>query len=444
MPSQVSFTLPGSEYQAEADRIARQRRMAEALQADAVQPLEMPKTPGVHISPFDGLAKMLKAYTGAVGQRRADAANVDLANQVAGTRSADLKFFADALRGRQATPGGLVEDASGNVTQADPLPAMKPSESLAQATSMLRTPELQSAALSASQAAAGREAQQAFQTAEAAANREARLQERLLSLESASALAQGNRDFQERLAKQKNEIMLEIAKLRETSGGRPFYTFLSTPNGIVAGNGRTGTVSPVALDGKPVVKASDSPALQGDIAEAKAGGKEKGTAQAQAQVNLPQVEANATQAINLIDQMIGSEDGKIKAHPGFEGVVGATYKPGFRFIPGTAESDFQAMLDQVKGKAFLEAFQSLRGGGQITEVEGKKATDAITRMKEATSEAAFKSAAREFQSIIRGGVERAKKKAGGTAAAPAQAVPEGVDPALWAVMTPQERAAFNQ
>jgi hypothetical protein len=113
--------------------------------------------------------------------------------------------------------------------------------------------------------------------------------------------------------------------------------------------------------------------------------------------------AKAEQTIKQIDDLL--------AHPGFESSVGMTMMPGMRFIEGTKEADFMGRLDQLKGGAFLQAFETLKGGGQITEVEGKKATDAITRMNKSQSEREFKTAAKEFQDVIRAGVERAKIKA---------------------------------
>jgi hypothetical protein len=83
---------------------------------------------------------------------------------------------------------------------------------------------------------------------------------------------------------------------------------------------------------------------------------------------------------------------------------------GAGFIPGTDVSDFNARLDQLRGGAFLEAFQTLKGGGQITEVEGKKATDAITRMRSSQSEDEFKAAALEFKAILQRGVDRAAQR----------------------------------
>lgn len=134
-------------------------------------------------------------------------------------------------------------------------------------------------------------------------------------------------------------------------------------------------------------------------------------------IGLPDVIAKGEQAISQIDQMIGDKSGLIKEHPGFQNAVGmpnivtglgARLVPGL--FPGSDTASFNKRLDQVRGAAFLQAFETLKGGGQITEIEGRKATDAITRMDNSQSEAEFKKAAREFQDIIRTGIERAKGK----------------------------------
>lgn len=125
----------------------------------------------------------------------------------------------------------------------------------------------------------------------------------------------------------------------------------------------------------------------------------------------------ARNVLSVIDQMIGDlnvQDNKIikgkrPPHPGFESVVGAGI-PGLRFIPGTQSADFDAFMEQVEGGAFLDAYESLKGTGQITEVEGEKATRAITRMKRSSSEVGFVKAAREFADIVRRGLERAEAR----------------------------------
>ena len=74
---------------------------------------------------------------------------------------------------------------------------------------------------------------------------------------------------------------------------------------------------------------------------------------------------------------------------------------------------FQSRFDQIKGGAFLQAFETLKGGGSITNVEGEKGTAALNRMGIAQSEKEFVQAAREFQAVIRAGVQRAQAKVSG-------------------------------
>lgn len=156
------------------------------------------------------------------------------------------------------------------------------------------------------------------------------------------------------------------------------------------------------------------PAFKGDQARESAAGKVQGTTQATAAVNLPQTIAQAEQSIKLVDDLIN--DPAMKNVVGMpESISGLTSKFGAP-IAGSPEAGFIAKLDQLGGQQFLQAFETLKGGGQITEIEGKKATDAISRlMKTGQSEAEYRKAAEEFKSIIRAGINRAKMKAGQSA-----------------------------
>ncbi len=92
----------------------------------------------------------------------------------------------------------------------------------------------------------------------------------------------------------------------------------------------------------------------------------------------------------------------------------------------------------------MQAFQSLKGGGQITEIEGKKATQAITRMETAQSEAEFMRAAREFQDVIRDGVDKARAQAGGrNPMAPGGGSVMAPKPKVGGVLTPNADGSFN-
>jgi len=148
--------------------------------------------------------------------------------------------------------------------------------------------------------------------------------------------------------------------------------------------------------------------------------KEQGKGQAKFEAAAPQAIATAEQMLSKIDQMVGApakvdaKTGKVTpgtaAHPGFKAAVGASSL--IPTMPGSKAADFEARLDEIKGGAFLEAYNTLRGGGSITEVEGQKATQAITRMSTAQSEKEFIDAARDFQNVIRIGIKRSKEKLG--------------------------------
>lgn len=115
-------------------------------------------------------------------------------------------------------------------------------------------------------------------------------------------------------------------------------------------------------------------------------------------------------------------------HPGRETATGASGRFDPRnYVPGTEATDFQVVLDQINGAAFLQAFETLRGGGQITEVEGTKATNAIARLNRAQSDAEFLKALKELRGIMGKGYARLT----GRPYSPAQA---GGDPEIDALV----------
>jgi hypothetical protein len=151
-----------------------------------------------------------------------------------------------------------------------------------------------------------------------------------------------------------------------------------------------------------------------------------GETQAKFETAAPNAISDATQALNLIDQMVGTPNGKTKPHPGFSGAVG--FGIGTRYIPGTDAASFQSLFDQVQGGAFLQAFETLRGGGAITEKEGAKATAAKNRMSLAQDEKSFIAAAREYQDVLRKGIERAQARLQRSAPSSAPTAPATAGP----------------
>ena len=91
-----------SPYTAESQAIAQRMKMAELLNQQAMQPLEMPQTAGVRISPYAGLAKLLQGYTAGVGQRKALEQQQALGEKYQAGNQADIANFLSAMQGTQA------------------------------------------------------------------------------------------------------------------------------------------------------------------------------------------------------------------------------------------------------------------------------------------------------------------------------------------------------
>ncbi|WP_386681813.1 hypothetical protein [Loktanella sp. R86503] len=75
-------------------------------------------------------------------------------------------------------------------------------------------------------------------------------------------------------------------------------------------------------------------------------------------------------------------------------------------------TDLNVKLTQIKGQAFLSAFDQLKGAGAITETEGAAATAAMARLDRAQSTDAYKQALGELRTIMARGIARTGQKRG--------------------------------
>ena len=105
----------------------------------------------------------------------------------------------------------------------------------------------------------------------------------------------------------------------------------------------------------------------------------------------------ATTATSFIENGMGAIDSLIE-DPALGRITGAVgvlpSMPGF----GAARAESKAA--QIEGQAFLQGFQSLKGAGAITEMEGKKATAAIARLDRKQSTADYIDALKELREIM--------------------------------------------
>jgi hypothetical protein len=94
------------------------------------------------------------------------------------------------------------------------------------------------------------------------------------------------------------------------------------------------------------------------------------------------------------------------------GVKGASQLFGLldKPIAGSNAAGFLEINDQIKSRAFLQAYETLRGERGITDKEGETATKAITRLSTATDEKEYIKAATELKNILNIGKQRLLNK----------------------------------
>lgn len=109
--------------------------------------------------------------------------------------------------------------------------------------------------------------------------------------------------------------------------------------------------------------------------EQKAAQQARGKALGEAQANLPQAMQTGVDMVRNIDAVIDDP------YLGWVTGMQSSYLNPLAYLPATPYArDTMSRIDQVRGQAFLQAFQSLKGGGQITEKEGQKAEQAVSRL----------------------------------------------------------------
>lgn len=204
-----------------------------------------------------------------------------------------------------------------------------------------------------------------------------------------------------------NEYQRESIRLKEKAiekGVDRNYAnqYFQTADGLVSVNPANNQASRVTVDGQPIISGQYDPSLKRGLSEAGATGAAVGKDTATAITGMSQIEDNAKLLRNKVKAVLD--------HPGRDIATGTTSV--LPVIPGTKQADFVNRFEQLQGDAFLQAFESLKGGGQITEIEGNKAQQAINRMNRGTSKEEFDAAAKDFLSVVDALEKRTKQKAG--------------------------------
>ena len=140
-----------SPYTAESAAIAQRMRMAEALNQQAMSPMEVPQQAGVKISPYAGLAKLLQGYTSGMMQNKALEQQAALANKYQASNKADINAFMEARfgspeRAQRLDPQEVQQMADQGTPMPPNMPAVAPDVNRAMAIALgSQNPTLQAA-----------------------------------------------------------------------------------------------------------------------------------------------------------------------------------------------------------------------------------------------------------------------------------------------------------
>lgn len=130
--------------------------------------------------------------------------------------------------------------------------------------------------------------------------------------------------------------------------------------------------------------------------------KKMGAERAAIAGNMPSILSNYQLTKDTVQKLI-NHPGRKAASGIYEGMI-PDWAVGV--TRGSEAKDFRNLHNQAQGQIFLSAFDSLRGGGQITEAEGQKATQAKARMDVATNEEEYLAALKDFWEAYDAGVRK--------------------------------------
>lgn len=164
----------------------------------------------------------------------------------------------------------------------------------------------------------------------------------------------------------------------------PVIQNIDTGTAIVGQNSRTGEV------------VTNTPKNLAGAEEQKALGKGQGEATITARTALPAAQQAATD--------VAAQVNRLKNDPDLPSVLG----PIDSITPNLSAGSnrVQSYINQLGGGAFLQARTLLKGGGQITDFEGKKAEQAYIRLNQAQSPEDFKAALDDFNDAVQSGLAK--------------------------------------
>ena len=387
----VASGLP-PELAAEIEGVNTRKAIAQAMLKQSmadIQPMETKGRFASRISPFQGLAQMFQAYTGQKGISDAEKSTADIGQKYqTGQREAMSKY--EGMR--QGTPEMPVPE---NVQALN--------QGLAQADPSIPVSSIIPAKQGDPKAA----------VAEAMVNPYLRGNAKVLAdLKAIQPNPKLGSWFDQTTGRKQTGVVDLADPTKLTPIGGP-----QSADSQMGGALPYQILERTVVDGKPmmtifnrqnkkietipyIVSAKDDPNVRGAVKEGEAAGKERGEQKTKAQAELDTIQSDLTRYRTHASELLGDPTKGIPRHPGFENLVGFTWKPGARYIEGSKEADAQSRVDQIVAHAEKAAYVFLKGGGHITEQERQTIAKSLSRVKKATSEKEFVSAIKDHDNLL--------------------------------------------
>jgi hypothetical protein len=195
----------------------------------------------------------------------------------------------------------------------------------------------------------------------------------------------------------------------------PAGTYDNKPTTLTSAGGRSvegwtdpkGNFTPYPKEPKEAPTADEVAAATERAAKAREVGQAAGVAQSA----LSGAKTNVNSTMALIE--------KLESHKGLDAVIGLPNPMkggwGIAQVPGSDAADFKTDLDNLTGKMFIAAFESLKGGGAISEKEGEAATRAIANLSKSQSGKQFRQNLAILKQTLANGYATLEQKAKGSA-----------------------------
>jgi len=178
-------------------------------------------------------------------------------------------------------------------------------------------------------------------------------------------------------------------------------------NMVELGGGGVGAINANDLNAgiNEIVSSEDATSANASSTEAQVVSTALAKDAVDAAINLQSTQNNARTMSDLFS--------RIRNHRGRAAVLNSnlgTLNPMLR-IPNSAELDFNSILKELQGDVFMTAYEGLKGGGQITEIEGEKAEQAIQNMTINQTEQQFMESLDILENIVMQATREATNKA---------------------------------